>query len=507
MSEIITVIDIGSSAIRMCIAEHIGKKINLLENLSHPVPLGKDTFRSGRLARETINSCIEILLDYRKVMQMFRSRNITACATTAIREAANRDIFIDNVRSQTGIEVEVYSPAQTSFLLSEQLKKKIKTNQCSAGFSLGAGRSELMVFSKDGLIYNASLDIGFMKMNQEFRRNRYTDEYYPAFLETTVGNELRPLLPEFAKYAIQSLYGTGQELSEILFVLNRRFGGEPRKSLVLKELLKLYGEIKGYSTEELFHKLMISYDKAEGIIAALVTVIQLMRMFKASELKLFSLPLGECLLGNLVARKSEHYTAQLATGISSYVENIGNALSFDAVHAQHVASLALEIFDATRQIHLMGQSERNYLLAAAMLHDIGNVIATRARHKHSQYIVNAQDFPFFNDEEKGIIANVVRYHRSSLPKKTHPEFMALSHPARMTVMKLASLLRIADSLENSQRQNIRKIRFDCDEGGMIIIIDCLEEPFSIENSFNSRKDLFEDFFGIKLKLVVERTRT
>jgi len=124
------------------------------------------------------------------------------------------------VRSQTGIEVEVFSPAQTSFLLSEQLKKKIKTSQCSAGFSLGAGRSELMVFSKDGLLYNASLDIGFMKMNQEFRRNRYTEEYYPAFLETTVGNELRPLMLEFAKYSIQSLYGTGQELDEILFVLN-----------------------------------------------------------------------------------------------------------------------------------------------------------------------------------------------------------------------------------------------------------------------------------------------
>ena len=155
----------------------------------------------------------------------------------------------------------------------------------------------------------------------------------------------------------------------------------------------------------------------------------------------------------------------------------------------------------------MGQRERNYLLAAATLHDIGNVIASRARHKHSQYIVNAQDFPFFNEEEKGVIANIVRYHRSSLPKKTHPEFMALSHPARMTVMKLASLLRIADSLENSQRQNIRKIRFDCDESGIIIIVDCLEEPFSIENSFNSRKDLFEDFFGIKLKLAVERTRT
>lgn len=506
MSEVITVIDIGSSAIRMCVAEHIGKKTRLLESLSHPVPLGKDTFRNGKLSRETINNCIEILQDYHHVIRMFRSSKITACATTAIREASNRDIFIDNIRTRTGIEVEILTPAQTAFLLAEQLKKKIKTNQYSAGFSLGAGRSEIMIFSKEGLLYNASLDIGFIKMNQDFRRNRYTDEYYPAFLETTVDNELRPLMPEFGNYAIQSIYGTGQELDEILVILKRRFGGEERKSLTLREMLRLYAEIKNYSVEELFHQLQVPYDRAEGIIAALTTAIALMRMFKSSELKLFKLPLSECLLNNLVARKSESYTAKLAPAIKKYVENIGGALSFDAGHAQNVAALVLEIFDATREIHLMGAAERNYLMAAAILHDIGNVIASRARHKHSQYIVNAQDFPFFNDHEKSIVSNIVRYHRNSLPKKTHLEFMALPHRARMTVMKLASLLRIADSLENSQRQNIRKIRFEFIEASLLIIVDCSEEPFSIENSFNSRKDLFEDFFGIKLRLAVERTR-
>ena len=506
MSEIITVIDIGSSAIRMCVAEHSGKKLNLLENLSHPVPIGKDTFRTGRLSRETINGCIEILRDYRHVIEMFRSRNVAAYATTAIREASNRDVFIDNVRSLTGIEVEVLSPAQTSFLLSEQLKKKIKGSQCSVGFSLGAGRSELMVFSKNGLLFNASLDIGFMKMNQDFRKNKYTEEYYPAFLETTVENELRPFLSEVAKYPTLALYGTGQELDEIRFVLNRRNPGEKKNSLAFKELTKLYKEVKNYSVEELYHKLQISYESAEGIVATLVAAISLMRIFRAAELKLFRMPLGECLLSNIVARKSEDYTEKMSEGIRRYVENIGTALAFDVEHARHVASLALDVFDETKSLHLMGHTERNYLLTAAILHDIGNVISTRSRQKHSQYIVNAQDFPFFNEEEKNIIGNIVRYHRSSLPKKTHVEFMALPHKARMTVMKLASLLRIADSLDNSQRQNVKHIRFNREESRLTATVDSSDEPFSIENSFNTKKDLFEDFFGIKLQLAVERTR-
>ncbi|MEW6710865.1 MAG: HD domain-containing protein [Candidatus Riflebacteria bacterium] len=505
MGEIITVIDISSSAIKMCIAELTGKNFKMLENLSYPIPLGKDTFRNGRLTRETINNCIEVLQDFLQVTQMFGAHKIHAYATTAVREATNRDIFVDNIHSRTGIEVEVLSPAKTAFFLSERLKTKVRKNQIASGFFLGAGRCEMLFFSKEGLLYNASLDIGFMKLNQAFRRGRYGEEFYPVFLETVIDNELRPLVSEFDKYQVQTFFGTGLELDEILNILNHRAIEKPKKGIKLKDLLNLYKETRNFSVEEIVHRLKVPYDKAEGLIAAMLISISLMRILKVSEIKPFWQPLEECILSDLIAKRDPQYYPGLVPTITSFVENIGNALSFDAQHARVVSSLALKIFDATLQIHLMGTKERNYLLAAAMLHNIGNVVASRARHKHSQYIVNAQDFPYFNDEEKSIIANIVRYNRNSTPKKTHIEFMALPYRSRMTVIKLASLLRLADSLENNHTANSRQIGFEHGEGYLNMIVDYAEEPFSILNAFNSRKDLFEDFFGIKLQLIIERT--
>ena len=64
----VAVIDIGSSAIRMVVAE-LGAKhsIRYLENLQKPVTLGKDVFTTGRLSHRVIRDAIDILKNYKSI--------------------------------------------------------------------------------------------------------------------------------------------------------------------------------------------------------------------------------------------------------------------------------------------------------------------------------------------------------------------------------------------------------------------------------------------------------
>src|SRR5438270_1537888 len=87
--EPVAVIEVGSSAIRMIVAE-VGPKqaIHYLENLQKPVALGKDVFTTGRLGHNVIRQAIGILNGFKGILESYSVKRIQAIATSAVREAA-----------------------------------------------------------------------------------------------------------------------------------------------------------------------------------------------------------------------------------------------------------------------------------------------------------------------------------------------------------------------------------------------------------------------------------
>jgi exopolyphosphatase/guanosine-5'-triphosphate,3'-diphosphate pyrophosphatase len=166
--------------------------------------------------------------------------------------------------------------------------------------------------------------------------------------------------------------------------------------------------------------------------------------------------------------------------------------------------MALKLFDQTVSIHHLGKKERGYLIVASILHDIGTSVSPRAHHKHSLYVINAQEFFHFDDVEKNIIANIARYHRRSGPKPTHPEYMRLSVTDRMTVIKLAAILRIADSLDNSGQQIVDLSHIEIRDDKLIITVTVRGNIVAEAYAFKTKRELFEDFFGIDVKLRIKR---
>src|SRR5436190_12278426 len=107
-STIIAAIDIGSSAIRMDVAEVRPEgSIHLLDSLKKGVQLGKDAFTEGYLSEEAIRAACALLRDFKKVMDSYGVSRYRAVATSAVRESSNSDTFLDRVLMNTGLDVEV----------------------------------------------------------------------------------------------------------------------------------------------------------------------------------------------------------------------------------------------------------------------------------------------------------------------------------------------------------------------------------------------------------------
>lgn len=175
----------------------------------------------------------------------------------------------------------------------------------------------------------------------------------------------------------------------------------------------------------------------------------------------------------------------------------------DADHANQVKKLALSIFDKTKGIlHDFSDKERDLLEAGALLHDIGYYISAKDHHKNSAKIIKDEKLEGFTDEEIEIIANIARYHRGKKPKENHESYASLLEPTKILTRKLSSFVRFADALDNSHLSLITD--FDCiydfySQNLFIIlklnILDCSPEI----NKAQSKKDLFEEEFGVKIK--------
>jgi len=127
-------------------------------------------------------------------------------------------------------------------------------------------------------------------------------------------------------------------------------------------------------------------------------------------------------------------------------------------HPDHIAKLALAIYDGFQNVHRLPPAMRELLHYAALLHDVGSVIGYDLHAEHSGYIIRHGHLRGLNAEEIAIIAAVARYHGKGRPRKRDVLVADLPKPARRAVKWLAGILRIAEGLDRSHYQLIRQVR-------------------------------------------------
>ncbi len=503
-NENVAVIDIGSSSIRMTIYEIKENSYLIQEELRNPIRLGKDTFYNGKINRNTIDESILILKNYKRLCNEYNVKRIKAVATTAVREAINVDIFLDNIRIFTDLEIEILPISkEIEFIytaISEIGEKQNSISEYWGIIKIGAGSIDIMIVNDNCIVFSRSMQLGMLKLKQMFEKNFSEEESFNIFLKVMIKHELQNLKRTIPKFKISKLYGFGIEINELSRVLDKQEA--ILTNISRKAIRDLCKKIQNYTEDEIFHKLKVPYDVSDTFFSGTLIFQKILDFFACNNIFLCNVSLNDGIFKRLffIKEDKDNYYNQLEKQIKANAINIGRSLFFDEKHAIKVMELAVKIFDKTQEIHNLSNKEKMYLIVAGILHDIGSSLSYRSHHKHSLYIIKAQELFYFNENEVNIIANVARYHRKSAPKRSHIDYMQLTNKDRMTVTKLASILRIADSLDNTHIQIIENIDIKIDINKIIMIAYVRHKFFTEFFSFKYKKLLFEDFFGMKIYL-------
>jgi exopolyphosphatase/guanosine-5'-triphosphate,3'-diphosphate pyrophosphatase len=141
------------------------------------------------------------------------------------------------------------------------------------------------------------------------------------------------------------------------------------------------------------------------------------------------------------------------------VRNLAIQYESNMSHVEHVARLALQMFDSlvAGELFEAQDGERELLWAASMLHDVGMTISYDDHHKHSRYLIVSAELPGFDPRERALIAQISRYHRKGAPKLG--EMSALARDGDEELLDRCSvILRLAEHLERGRDQSVREAR-------------------------------------------------
>jgi exopolyphosphatase/guanosine-5'-triphosphate,3'-diphosphate pyrophosphatase len=180
----------------------------------------------------------------------------------------------------------------------------------------------------------------------------------------------------------------------------------------------------------------------------------------------------------------------------SSVRNLAGQYHTDFTHVEHVARLALQLWDAlgAAGVHARDGVERELLWATAMLHDIGTAVDYDDHHKHSRYLILSAGLPGFTPRETALIGQAARYHRKGNPALG--EFAPLMREGDEGLLRrIAAMVRVAEQLERSRDQAVRSADVDVRDGVVELKLRADEDVTIARWAAERQADVFRAAFG------------
>ena len=168
----VAAIDCGTNSIRLLIADvdrsnGIAKLTDLVREM-RVVRLGQGVDATGELAPEALERTFAATAEYAELIRQYRAEKVRFVATSASRDARNRQVFVDGIRSLLGVEPEVISgdeEAALSFAGASSVLP-IASDDRVLVVDLGGGSTEFVLGDAGGVIAARSVDIGCVRLTE-----------------------------------------------------------------------------------------------------------------------------------------------------------------------------------------------------------------------------------------------------------------------------------------------------------------------------------------------------
>lgn len=504
----IAAIDLGTNSFHAVIVDiYPDGSFRTIDKLKEMVILaekGMDNY----LSEDAMQRGLEALKRIKFLCDSQQVEEILAYATSAIREARNGGDFIQRGIDEVDIKVRAISGKMEAEMIGLAVRHSIAlSEQMVLMVDIGGGSVEFIVGNVNEFIYYNSLKLGVARMAAKFVSHDPISEEEIEKLKEYYRKNLSEVSKIVKEHSIKTIIGSSGTIENIGAMIASR--NSINASITLNELefhddefLPFYQKFIQYDREDRLKEKQLEDKRVDIINPGMVLLKFLLEEFSIQNIKISEAALRDGMILDFINKEKTQLplVANFPDPRKRSIYELLRKTNWMEQHSTHVANMALQIFDKFQKELKLTENDRELLLYATLMHDIGYYISYRKHHKHALYIIRHSDLRGFTEDEINIMANVARYHRRSSPKKRHPFYKQLDKPLRKRIKKLSAILRIADGLDRSHYQNVQKLEIQNSEEKVQIIITTEGDP-ELEIWGASRKSrLFENVTDKKVEI-------
>ncbi|MDD4368863.1 MAG: HD domain-containing protein [Oscillospiraceae bacterium] len=505
--ELLAVIDVGSNGLTLKIAqaERKGNLPRIIESVRGSLALGRDTYNEQVIREDNIVRLCSILLGFRQKLREYRLTQARVVATSAVREAGNRDYVTARIQQETGFSVAVLDNSQERYLhLQATASLFPRFGDCSQEGALlvdiGAGSLQVSSFYQGELYFSHNLMLGSLRVNEALNRlrdkakddRRLLDEYVSCEL-----NDAYTLETEDVPY--RSLIVIGSEIRAL-----KKLAGYKRSDDCVepRDAFKLLNKLSGLTPLTLTTQYGVAPDLAEVLLPSALIIGKYLQRPGITALYMPTVDLCDgLLLDEAIRQRQYHLNYNLEAQVVAASRHLARRFAYDKTHTDNVTGHALALFDCLALAYKLTPRMRLLLEVASVLHDIGKVIRLNDHSRQSFNMILSSDIPGLSDRERLMVAYIARQH-SAFASPGKADMPELDENERKTVLPLGSILRLADGLDASHRQKLPTIRPRIRRGLLVIPLDTTEDTTLERSTARDKGHYFTQVFGLGLEFEI-----
>lgn len=254
-------IDVGSNAVRLLIKRTDGNgaaddvRLVKLLLLRVPLRLGFDVFAKGEISKKKAEDVVRFMKACRQLMKIYDVDRLRACATSAMRDAANGLEILREIRKETDIRLEIISGQEEArIVFNNHIERGEVDNGNYLYVDVGGGSTELNLLSGGKLMETKSFNIGTVRILTGKVRDTEWEEM-ADFLDSI-----------HSRYGNIRIIGSGGNINKLYKLAGVKDSG--MKSFAVSELRRLFDELSPLSVSERMEKYGMRSDRADVIVPA-----------------------------------------------------------------------------------------------------------------------------------------------------------------------------------------------------------------------------------------------
>jgi len=402
----IAALDLGTNSFHLLIADvQPDGHFEALAREKAMIRLGDVVARKGRITHGAADVAVQTVRHFKLLADAAGATEIHACATSAIRQAANGDAVVDRIEAETGVAVEVISGRREGELIFGAIRASVLLDPAPAlCFDLGGGSLEVMVGDATGLRYSASVNLGVGRLTADLVSSDPLSKDERRDLQQHVTRTLAPVAADVAPLVPKLVVGSSGTLLDLAHMIAARRSADVPVSLnqlrfTRDEFLGLHKQILTADADERLRMEGLEARRVDLIPAGSIVLATAMELFGFDEMTVSEWALREGIVLDVIGHHDPDDWSEDPRAIRrASVQGFARRCTWSEGHSRQVARLALELFDQTRSLHGLGAEDRELLEYAALLHDVGEHVSPTGHHKHGAYLIRHGQLRGFTPE-------------------------------------------------------------------------------------------------------------